>query len=344
MVSPRLMRLTFLIAGMVIGGAFLVWAGDILSPFIVALMLAYLCDPLTTRFEKFGIPRGVGSILVVALLVLLFLGALSVLGPIVYGQLQSLIKILPSLIDRVMDGIRTEIMPYIALPSAETGRPAGSGSLNFAAPLASSVLSGGLMVLPKIGLALLTPVILYYLLRDWPKLVTTIYASVPDGRRQKSHEIVAEVDHILSGFLRGQAWVCVTVAIVYASGLMLSGLEYGLVIGIFAGFMKYLPYIGTAIALVLAGMTGVAQEGATLALFGGVAATFIVAEGIESSILTPRLVGERVDVPPAMVIFAVLMGGKLLGVLGVFLGVPIFAILRLIVREVMAPDPVKLQD
>lgn len=337
MVSPRMTRLSFLTAGILIGGALVVWASDILAPFVVAFILAYLCDPLAGRMERLGMPRSLACIIIVAALVLLCVGVIAILGPIVYGQFQSLLRALPDMIDGVMERIRHEILPVSPFPvAATTSQPAASG-MSFA-PLASSVLSGGLSMLPKIGLALLTPVITYYLLKDWPKLVAQIFAAIPDGKGRKAHEMAAEIDSILSGFLRGQAWVCTTIAIVYASGLVLSGLSYGLVIGIFAGFMKYLPYIGTAIGLLLAVMTGLAQEGSSLALMGGIGITFLVAEFLESSILTPRLVGDRVKVAPAMVIFAVLMGGKLMGVLGVFLAVPIYATLRLFLREALARD------
>lgn len=321
------------------------WAGDILSPFIIGFILAYLGHPVVTKLTGRRLPRSVAAFIVTFGLVALVSGIIALIGPIIYDQFVSLLRSLPEIMDKLMATLHSQLLPYFPMLEFE-GVDAIAPDMDvksIAGPLASSVLAGGLSLVTPIGLALLIPVITFYLLVDWPEMISRIHGIIPYRSKAAAEGIAQEMDMALSGFLRGQAYVCMAMAVIYSMGLIVAGLDYGLLIGVVSGFLKYLPYIGTAIGVLLAFLIGFAQGGWDPGLMLGITATYAIGEFIESSILTPKLVGMRVQLPPVVVIFAVLLGGKLLGLIGIFIAVPIFATGRVIVGEWLsnggAPPP-----
>lgn len=314
------------------------WAGDILSPFIIGFILAYLGHPVVTRLTGRHLPRSVAAFIVTFGLVVIVSGIIALLGPIIYEQFVSLLRSLPSIIEKLMATVHSYLLPYFPmLEFSGIGAIAPDMDVKaIAGPLASSMLAGGLSLVTAVGLALLTPVITFYLLVDWPHMIARIRSLIPYRSKAAAESLAQEMDFALSGFLRGQAYVCMAMAIIYSAGLIIAGLNYGLLIGVVSGFLKYLPYIGTAIGVLLALLIGISQGGWDPGLMAGIAATYTIGEFIESSILTPKLVGTKVQLPPVIVIFAVLLGGKLLGLIGIFIAVPIFATARAIVEEWLA--------
>jgi predicted PurR-regulated permease PerM len=312
----------------------LIWAaGDILALFFIAFLMAYLFDPAADWMVRHRISRPVAALIITIGLVLLVGGLLALVGPLVYAQAEGVLRSLQSIFTETMSHVRQYLAPYMPIL-----RPLGLGGLvkgtdpsngDISGPLAT-VVSGGIAFAGTLGLALLTPVVTFYLLKDWPGMKARILKEVPFDKRAMVRHLAWKVDEVLSAFLHGQAWVCVCVGIIYTAGFLLIGLQSAIVLGMLAGALKFLPYIGTAIAFVLTFAIAISQSGWDGLLIAGITVTFIIGEIIESSILSPRIIGNRVQLPPALVIFAVLLGGKLFSIIGVFIAIPVFAVGRVL--------------
>jgi predicted PurR-regulated permease PerM len=305
--------------------AALVWlAGDILALFVICFILAYLFDPLTSWFEKRGISRALAAALITSTLVLVIGGAVVVAGPLAYEQMQEMVRELQKVFTGLMRQLRQELRPYfpalqqIGLGGLVKPTPTEPPVADVAVPLATSLAT-------TFGLLLLTPVVTFYLLKDWQRMLTRLVEEAPEEKRPALRFLGRRIDRVMAAFLHGQAWVCVCCAVLYSIGLYATGLNYAIVIGAMSGAFKFLPYIGTAISVVVAVTTGVTQGGWDSYLMLGIGATYLITEFIESSFLSPWLIGDRVRLNPALVIFAVLLGGKLWGVLGIFIAIPVVA-------------------
>lgn len=318
-------QLLLLFLGGLVVSALIALAGDIIALFVVCAILAYLFDPLTTWLTKRGLSRALAAGLITSTLVLAIGGALAVAGPLAYEQLQAMVRELQTVFTGLMREMRQELRPYfpalqqIGLGGLVKPTPTEPPVADVAVPLVSSLAT-------TLGLALLTPVVTFYLLKDWARMMAWLVDEAPPEKRAALRYLGRRIDRVMSGFLHGQAWVCVCCAVLYTIGLVTIGLNYAIVIGVIAGALKFLPYVGTAVAVVIAMTTGVTQSGWDSYLILGIVATFLVTEFIESSILSPRIIGDRVRLNPALVIFAVLLGGKLWGVLGVFIAIPVVAV------------------
>ncbi len=319
-----------ILASILVAG--LIWAaGDILAMFFIAFLLAYLFDPFADWMVRHRIPRPIAALLITAGLLIFICGALAVLGPVAVDQSRGLLRSLQTFFTSAMAQLRTELAPYLPLlrPFGLEGlvRTAEPGPTGMAAPLAT-VVSGGLAFAGTMGLALLAPVVTFYLLKDWPRMLLRLLKEVPPAKRASVRHLARRIDQVLAAFLHGQAWVCLCVGVLYSIGFSIAGVAYAVVLGLIAGALKFLPYVGTAIAFGITMFTALSQETSNGWVVSGTLLTFLVVEFIESSILSPRIIGDRVRLAPAMVIFAVLIGGKLMGVIGVFVAIPVFAVGR----------------
>jgi predicted PurR-regulated permease PerM len=327
----------FTLAVLILGSilfAGLIWvAGDILALFFIALLLAYLFDPAADWMARHRIPRPIAAFIITASLLLVIGGLMALVGPLAYEQAEGVLRSLQSIFTETMSTMRQHLAPYMPIlrPLGLGGLVKGSdpASSDISGPLAT-VVSGGIAFAGTLGLALLAPVLTYYLLKDWPYMKTRVLREIPHDKRATVRHLGSKVDQVLSAFLHGQAWVCLCVGVLYTAGFLVAGLQAAIVMGMLAGALKFLPYIGTAIAFVLTFAAAISQSGWDAWLITGVALTFLVCELIESSILSPRIIGNRVQLPPALVIFAVLLGGKMFSIIGVFIAIPVFAVGRVL--------------
>jgi len=317
--------------------AALIWvAGDILALFFIAFMLAYLFDPLANWMVRRGVSRPIAALIITGSLLIFIGGALALVGPVALAQMDAVIRNLQSIFTESMAYLRRELAPYLpilrplGLEGLVRNSSAAAAAGDIRGPLAT-VVSGGIAFAGTLGLALLAPVVTFYLLKDWPRMLSRLLKQVPPKKRTAVRIVACKVDQVLSAFLHGQAWVCLCVGVLYSVGFAIFGLSYAIVLGMISGALKFLPYVGTAIAFILTGAATISQAGWDGWILAGIATTFAMVELIESSILSPRIIGDRVQMPPALVIFAVLLGGKLLGVIGVFIAIPVFAVGRVLV-------------
>jgi predicted PurR-regulated permease PerM len=309
-----------------------------LTPFIAGMAVAYLLDPLADRLEALGVPRtGAVCIILGSFLALLVLVAI-LLFPVLQTQVVELAARIPTYIQQVRDAAMQLIDRLQATLSAQEVERLRSAAGNVAGnvvgwlgQILSGLWSGGLAVFNALSLVVIMPVVAFYLLRDWDRIVAHIDGLLPRDGADTIREQVREIDDRLSGFVRGQASVCLALGTWYAVGLTLVGLDFGLLVGIGAGLISFVPYLGTGLGLIVGLGLAVAQYDTWLPI-GLVAAVFVSGQMLEGYVLTPRMVGERVGLHPVWVLFALMAGGALLGFTGVLLAVPAAAVIGVLVR------------
>ena len=330
------LRLNWLIA-IALTGWLLYLLAPILTPFVAAALLAYVGDPVADRLQKLKLRRSM-AVVAVFVLTFLLLGLLVLLiGPLIRSQVAALLETVPAIAAKIEE----VWLPWIAATlDVQLGEDVGLGPFlarysEMAGTWGGKVLmgvagSGGALATAVISLFLI-PILTFYLLRDWDYIVSRLGALVPLSQRETIFGLVKEADDMLGAFLRGQLLVMIALATIYSIGLSLVGLKFAVAIGVVAGLVSFVPYLGLVFGIALASLT-VALEPDPLWLLVGVFATFTIAQMIEGSVLTPKLVGDRIGLHPVLVIFAVAAGGQLFGFFGILLALPAAAVLSVIVR------------
>nr|WP_296250983.1 AI-2E family transporter [uncultured Stenotrophomonas sp.] len=324
-------------------GLWVMWLlAPVLTPFVVALMLAWLGDPLVDRLEASGRSRNTAVVLVFVLMILLLALALLILVPLIQRQIITLVTALPQgqewLMNTAIPWLEQktglEIMAWL-----DPGRlfewvrshwqQAGGVATTFFGYVSRS---GFAMVAWVINLALL-PILAYYFLRDWDKLVERVASMIPRNHIEVVTRLARESNDVLGAFIRGQIVVMIALGIVYAAGLSLVGLNLGLLIGLVAGLISFIPYLGATTGVVMAVLAALVQsQGFDLQLLVLVGVVFTVGQLLESYVLTPRIVGDKIGLHPVAVIFAVMAGGQLFGFLGMLLALPAAAVINVLLR------------
>lgn len=305
---------------------------SVLLPFVAGMAVAYLFDPICDRLESWKLSRTWATTIVTAAFVLVCVVILLLLIPAVIGQIADVVQRAPAF----LDWVRREIAVLMEMlndrfqpETLERLRAALSGSADrmvaWLTNLLGGVISGGVAFFNFIALLVITPVVAFYLLRDWDRLLLQIDDALPRKHVETIRGLAKEVDQTLAGFLRGQGTVCLLLAIFYAVGLSIVGLDFGLLVGLIAGFLSFIPYVGSLVGLVLSVGLALAQFDSLIDV-AIVAAVFFVGQAVEGNVLTPKLVGEKVGLHPVWVMFALLAGGALFGFVGVLLAVPVAAI------------------
>ncbi len=314
----------------------------ILMPFVISALLAYLGDPLVDRLEERGMKRTPGVALVFVVLFLVLTVLLLLLIPRIEAQISQLIQKLPGYVE----WIRGNVVPHL-----QGLLPEESATLDFAtiqkalgkhwreaggivANVWGSISGSGMALLSWIANLVLIPVLTFYLLRDWDPLVAGVRTLLPRGSEPTIVKLASESDEVLGAFLRGQVLVMFALGVIYTTGLWFVGLELALLIGMFAGLVSFVPYLGLIVGILIAGVASILQSRG----FGDlpwVVLVFVVGQMLEGMVLTPRLVGERIGLHPVAVIFAVMAGGQLYGFFGILLALPVAAVAMVLIRHVV---------
>jgi predicted PurR-regulated permease PerM len=319
--------------------------GPVLTPFVVAGVLAYALTPLVDWLDELGrgrLPRLIAVVIVELLLILALLGLVLLVVPILAKEVPLMREQLPLLFDKLNAALgpwleQFGIQVSLDLPSLKARglKYLNANYEDALGSLLSSLKLGGSVALTVVGNAVLIPVALFYLLLDWKRFVARVFELVPPRTRPAVDSFAEEADQVLGQYLRGQLLVMLTMGIFYSSGLALFGLDLALPIGLFTGMAMFVPYVGFGIGLVLALVAGLLQFASVKALIM-VAAVYGSGQVIEGFYLTPRLVGERIGLHPLMVIFALLAFGQLFGFVGVMVALPASAVLFVAVRRLRA--------
>lgn len=306
----------------------------VLVPFVAGMAIAYFLDPIVDRCERVGASRTVGTVAVLAGFFLLGTGVLLLLVPLVQAQVIRLEEVLPAYADR----LRAVLGPLLEIVKARFGEgataelPAVAGEFGkWALTVVGNVISGGMAVANILSLLLITPIVAFYLLRDWDKLVARVDEWLPRAQAPVIREQAREIDRTLASFIRGQGSVCMILGVFYAIGLTVAGLDFGIVIGLFSGLISFVPFVGALLGGLLS-LGLAAMQFDSLLPIAIVAGVFVAGQLLEGNVLTPNLVGDAVGLHPVWVIFALLAGGSLYGFLGVLLAVPAAAVIGVLTR------------
>lgn len=329
--------LIFWLALIVVTIWFLTAVRGVLLPFVLGLLIAYLADGLCDRMER-HMPRAVAAGIVVIGVLGVLVGIVVALVPMMLDQLGQLLQTLPHLIDRsktwFLDWVAHLPIPTATLPISEVKAQMGeaSGELADAAKhMVETLVRSSGALLNVATLLLVTPVVAFYCLRDWDRMVLGVDGVLPRMHAPTIRLQAREIDRTLAGFLRGQLNVCLIMGVFYAVGLTVCGLNFSLVIGLLAGALLIIPYAGAALSTIIGIGIALAQfddTGKVLAVAG----VFILGQGLESYILSPKLVGDKVGLHPVWLIFGMLAGGALMGFVGVLIAVPLTAVIGVLVR------------
>ena len=321
---------------------FVYFLHPILTPFLVAIVLAYMFDPVVDRLERLGLSRTWGTITVFTLFTDILKTLLLVLVPLLAKQLLKLYQLAP----QVLDWLQHTAMPWV---QAKLGlsdsfwkfdkiKAAITENMGQATDIVGIVLSqataSSLVLIGLLANLVLIPVVAFYLLRDWNIMMARIRDLLPRSRADQIVSLAKECHDVLGAFVRGQLLVMLALGVIYSAGLMLVGLELGLLIGLMAGLAAIVPYMGFIIGIGAALVAGLFQFGGDLYPMIGIVVVFMVGQALEGMVLTPLLVGDRIGLHPVAVIFAILAGGELFGFTGVLLALPLAAVIMVLVRHV----------
>lgn len=308
----------------------------VLTPFLIAAVLAYICDPLVDKISLWGYKKyQFGRTISTALVMLAMLSAITLLLLIVIPLIQNQSLLIVERLPSIIDNLRTTIEPWLkskfgisfAIDSAQLQEIISKNWKTAGSILGDVLQTAGTNTMALIGVVaniLLLPVVLFYLLRDWDQFIAGVGNLIPRDLIDKTADLAKEIDQMLAEFMRGQLTVMLIMSVFYSAGLWLAGLDNALPIGIIAGLLNFVPYLGPALGMGLALLVGALQFN-TLSQIIPVLAVFGVGQLIESNLITPKLVGERIGLHPVVVIFALLAGGQLFGFTGVLLALPITA-------------------
>ena len=328
-------------AAVVFGVLWLVWLlAPILTPFALAALLGWLGDPLVDRLQRRGLKRNNAVILVFGAMTMVLVVALLILVPLLEQQIVTLVESLP----RYRDWFVGTALPWF---ERRTGleilswldperlfnliREHWERAGGIAATVLGYVSRSGFALLGMLANLVLLPVLTFFFLRDWDLLVERLGALVPRDHQDTVRTLALQSDAVLGGFLRGQTLVMLILGVLYAIGLAAVGLDLGILIGVIAGLLTFVPYLGPAAIVVFGGIAALVQFGDWQHL-AGVAVVFTVGQIIESYWLTPKLVGDRIGLHPMAVIFSVMAGGSLFGFLGMLLALPVAAVANVLLH------------
>jgi predicted PurR-regulated permease PerM len=327
---------------------FLWMFSNVLLPFAAAFCLGYLLDPIADRLERLGLNRLGATLIILAAFVLVLALIIILLVPILGHQLYGLIQSLPAFAKRLQEVLAQQSEYFtqgyggvlleklgLSLPSG-SDRSATSDLVSQAAAWAgtflNSVWSRTTALVSLLSLIVVTPVVAFYMVLEWDKMIATVDSLVPPRHREVVRGLAREIDAAMAGFLRGQSLVCLFLGLWYGLGLSIIGLNFGLLIGITGGVLSFIPYVGSLSVLVISCIVAIVQGWPNWHLLAGAVIVFLAGQFLEGNILSPKLVGESVGLHPVWLIFALLAFGSLFGFTGLIVAVPVAAATGVILR------------
>ena len=316
---------------------------DIMLPFVAGMALAYLLDPVADRLEQWGLSRVAATSLIMIGFFLFFLLSLSLALPLLKLQAENLVESLPMIFARLETVIPAELGQLLGgflgstddsgnIDAKAAAVDMAKGAFNWILKFLDSAIKGGVAFFNLISLLLITPIVAFYLLLDWDKMIEKLNGWLPKEHASQIRLIAKQIDQTLAGFVRGQFSVCLILAAFYSILLMLVGLDFGLIVGVVAGLVSFIPFVGALTGLILSGFLAVVQFWPDYLHIGLVFAIFAAGQGLEGNFLTPRLVGRSVALHPVWIMFALLAFASLFGFVGMLLAVPLAATLGVLVR------------
>ncbi len=317
--------------------ALVVGSRAVLGPFLAGFIIAYLLDPLALRLEARGVPRWAAASLTLLLFIAAAVGLIVAVAPIVQAQIGQLVDALPRL--------TREVQPMLARLVRRAGGASQQKALvgdvtaravGWLTASAGAVIAGTFAFFNVLTLVVIAPIVAFYLLRDWQPLTARLDSWWPRRHLPTIRLLLGQSDAALSGFIRGQFLVCCALAVLYAVGWSLVGLDYAIVLALLAGVLGFVPFVGPLFCVGMSLLVGLGQFGPDPLQLGLVFGVFVVVQTIEGAVLTPNLIGDRIGLHPVWVLFSVFAGAELAGLVGVFLAVPVAAVIGVFTRWMLA--------
>jgi predicted PurR-regulated permease PerM len=320
----------------------LVLLRPVLLPFAIGMALAYLLVPAVDRLERYGINRSAAALTLVLVLVVGFVGLALVFLPALLGELRFFVGEFPHYVTRVQSLLADTSRPWLHRIMGEELRIEDSATKEAAAmggawldDLLRSAWSGGQILFSLLSLLVVVPIVTIYLLVDWNRMVATIDGWLPPGHREDVRALGREIHDTVASFVRGQIVICLILAVYYAAALKMAGLHHAILIGLTAGLISFVPYLGAGIGLVVAMCVAIAQfwpDWTPLAIVGGI---FLLGETLADYVLSPRIIGSRVKLNPVWLMLALFAFGWLFGFIGLLVAIPLAASLGVVLRFAM---------
>jgi predicted PurR-regulated permease PerM len=311
------------------------WAvGQALLPFILGAAIAYLLDPVADRLERAGLSRTLATVAITAAAVLVAVGVVIVLVPALIRQVQAFVETMPTIVGQFQAFVQTRF-PDALEPGSVIQTSIQSAVQAFRAQalqLLNQALSSSLAVIGFLVLLVVAPIVAFYLLLDWDRLIAEIDRLLPREHAPTIRRIAGDIDRVLAGFVRGQMMVCAVMGTYYAVALAAIGLQFGLLIGLFAGLITFIPFVGALLGGTLAIGVALFQFWGDWTWIGAVAAAFLAGQAFESYVLTPKLVGSSVGLHPVWLMVALSAFGALFGFTGLLIAVPVAASIGVLLR------------
>ncbi|MEP0943449.1 MAG: AI-2E family transporter [Rhizobiaceae bacterium] len=318
---------------------FLYMFRSILLPFVAGMALAYLLDPVADRLEAMGASRLVATFLILIVFIIIFILALLLIVPILSGQLSDLIQRIPDYVTRLQAVFANRESQWVQdligessvniRENLNTLLQQGAGWLS---TLLSSIWNSGKALIDIISLFVITPIVAFYLLLDWDRMIETVEGWLPRDHKSELGGLAGDINGAIAGFVRGQGAVCLILGIFYAAGLTIAGLNFGLLIGMFSGLISFIPFVGSILGMILAVGVALVQfwpDYTWIALIFGI---FAIGQFVEGNILQPKMVGQSVGLHPVWLMFALSAFGVMMGFTGLLIAVPVAAAIGVLVR------------
>lgn len=310
------------------------YLGDVILPFVLAGAVSYCLDPIADRLERMGLSRIMSVVLITLVAVLIFVLLVLLVIPTLVSQAGQLVNVAPELFTRLQVWLTAQF-PSVMEPGSPVREQIvaiGEAIQSRGGELLNSVLSSALGVINLLVLAIIVPVVTFYLLLDWDRMIARIDELLPRDHAPTLRILASQIDATLASFIRGQGLVCLILGTYYAVSLMLIGLNFGLVIGAVAGLVTFIPYVGALIGGVLAVGLALFQFWGDWWWIVAVAAIFQAGQFVEGNILTPKLVGSSIGLHPVWLLFSLSLFGALFGFVGLLVAVPVAAIIGVLTR------------
>ncbi len=321
-------------AGVSIAFLLFVWVfKTVLLPFVLGIAVAYLLNPIVNKLGGMGIARAPAALLILGSFMVLILGFIGAISPIVYREFSGFSDDLPGYIEK----IATLLAPVTAMLDEYIGGAQGQSvedilkehsgtAIKAARQIVTHIAAGGQAVIDMVSVAVFMPIVAYFMMKEWPIVIAWAQGLMPRHSKDTIMDLFKEIDAKISGFVRGQITVAVFLGVAYAVALTIAGLKYGFMIGLMSGLLSVIPMVGSAVGLIVSVSVAWFQSGDVMFMLL-IAGIFIAGQVIEGNFLTPKLVGDSVGLHPLWVFFALLAGGSVLGILGMFLAVPVAAVI-----------------
>ncbi len=336
-------QIRFWIIVAVVLALFLYIFSEILLPFVAGMVLAYFLDPVADRLERLGLSRIMATVLILVAFLVTMVIAVIIVAPVLATQLSDFAAKMPDYLSRLQSLITSFDPEWIerrfGIDAADLRDGLNSllsSTVGFFTGIFASIWSSGVALISLASLFIVTPVVAFYMLLDWDKMVARVDSWVPRDYVHIVRQLATDINASTAGFVRGQGTLCLVLGIMYAVGLTLTGLNFGILIGLFSGLISFIPYVGSLVGLVLAVGVAFVQFWPDWTMVAAVAGVFFVGQFIEGNILQPRLVGKSVGLHPVWLMFALFAFGALFGFVGLLIAVPASAAIAVLVRFAIA--------